>query len=317
MQRGSAKRVYRSRDFADLSQSPIPQWDLLDMDNYITVGVQYSRGCPHECDFCNVTKLLGRYPRTKSGAQIIAELESLYSAGWRGPVFFADDNLIGNKKAAREELLPALIEWQKRRGPTRLQTQASLNLADDPVMTEMMAKAGFDAVFLGIETPDAACLDECSKNQNKGRDLIADVRKLQRAGMEVQGGFIVGFDSDTPDIFDRQVEFIQRSGIVTAMVGILQAPPGTQLYRRLLAEGRLIGHSSGDNADGTTNVILKMGVERVRDGFWSLLERIYSPKASYQRLKQFIRFCGGPEVRQRYSVAAIRAGLRAVAAGDR
>jgi len=289
LENGTARRVYRSKEFADLRNSPMPLWSLADLKQYFCVGVQFSRGCPYDCEFCNVTALLGRRPRTKAASQIIAELDALRGAGWRGPVFFVDDNLIGHRPALKNDLLPALVRWQKANGPAAFSTQVSIDLADDEALVRRMVQAGFDAVFVGIETPDQDSLDECRKRQNVDRDLVADVRRLQRAGMEVQAGFIVGFDHDTRTIFQRQVDFIQRTGIVTAMVGMLQAPPGTRLYERLLLEGRLCGRASGDNADGTTNVVPAMGLGALREGYRWLLRHIYSPRAYYQRVRRFLR----------------------------
>jgi radical SAM superfamily enzyme YgiQ (UPF0313 family) len=183
-----------------------------------------------------ITALLGRRPRTKTAAQIIAELDHIYALGWRGSIFFVDDNFIGNKRQLKDEVLPALIAWRQGKSGLRFSTELSINLADDEELMTMMVDAGFTTVFVGIETPDDDSLAECSKFQNRGRDLVESVRRMQRAGMQVQGGFIVGFDSDTPSIFQRQIEFIQQSGIVSAMVGLLQALPGTQLYARLKNE---------------------------------------------------------------------------------
>jgi radical SAM superfamily enzyme YgiQ (UPF0313 family) len=289
LERGCARRTYRSREYADLRTSPTPLWGLLDLRHYQTIGVQFSRGCPYDCEFCNVTALLGRRPRTKTGEQIIAELESLYQHGFRGPVFFVDDNLIGHRPALKDDLLPALRRWQKTRGPMSFMTQASINLADDPALVREMVEAGFDAVFVGIETPDADDLAECHKSQNTNRDLVEDVRRLQRAGLEVWGGFIVGFDHDTPAIFQRQVDFIERSAIVTAMVGMLQAPPGTRLAERLRRESRLVGIASGDNTDGTTNIVPTMGMESLSQGYRWLLDQLYAPKPYYRRVKSFLR----------------------------
>jgi radical SAM superfamily enzyme YgiQ (UPF0313 family) len=211
------------------------------------MSVQFSRGCPFDCEFCNITAMFGHRPRTKTTAQVIAELDGLRRRGWRGPVFFVDDNFIGNKRALKEELLPALIRWRNGRRGMVFYTEASINLADDGELMRMMVEAGFNQVFVGIETPEDAGLAECNKRKNQKRDLVADVKRIQRAGLEVQGGFIVGFDSDTPATFARQMEFIQKSGIVTAMVGLLQAIPGTKLHQRLNTQGRLIGQTSGNN----------------------------------------------------------------------
>jgi radical SAM superfamily enzyme YgiQ (UPF0313 family) len=287
--RGAARRIYATTEFPDIRQTPAPLWELMDLRRYASMSVQYSRGCPFDCEFCNVTALFGHRPRTKTPAQIIAELDGLYRLGWRGGVFFVDDNLIGNKRILKDELLPALIQWQKGKRNMPFYTEASINLADDEALMRLMVEAGFNQVFVGIETPEEASLAECNKRQNQKRDLVADVKRIQRAGLEVQGGFIVGFDSDTPTIFQRQIEFIQKSGIVTAMVGLLQAAPGTKLHQRLKHEGRLRGQSSGDNVDGTTNFIPRMDREKLREGYKSILKHIYAPGPYYQRVRTFLR----------------------------
>jgi radical SAM superfamily enzyme YgiQ (UPF0313 family) len=298
LESGCAEHVYSTSEFADMEQTPVPLWELADLRRYASMAIQYSRGCPYNCEFCNVTALLGHRPRVKAARQIVAELDSLYEAGWREGVFFVDDNFIGNKRHLKSELLPALIEWQSRKRPLPLNTEASINLADDPELMEMMVEAGFDTVFIGIETPAENGLAECSKKQNMGRDLVADVKRIQRAGLQVQGGFIVGFDSDTPSIFQRQIDFIQKSGIVTAMVGLLQAPPGTQLYDRLKKAGRLLQEKmSGDNVDGTTNILPKMNLDVLREGYKRILHSIYSPKAYYQRVRTFLREYQPPKVK--------------------
>jgi radical SAM superfamily enzyme YgiQ (UPF0313 family) len=287
---GCAKRIYNAAGFPDLATTPVPQWELADMTHYGSMSVQYSRGCPFDCEFCDVTAKFGHRSRTKSAPQVIAELEALAAAGWRGAVFFVDDNFIGNKRRLREDLLPALIEWQRARcHPFTFYTEASINLADDEELTRDIVAAGFDSVFIGIETPDEAALAECNKRQNRGRDLLADIKRLQRAGLEVQGGFIVGFDSDNLSIFRRQIEFIQSSGITTAMVGMLNALPGTRLHERLRGEGRLLGASSGNNVDGTTNFVPKMNMNDLRDGYRSLMATIYAPGPYYQRVRTFLR----------------------------
>ncbi len=248
-----------------------------------------SRGCPYNCDFCNVTVMLGHRPRLKSAGQIIAELDALYKIGWRESVFFVDDNLIGNKRMLKESLLPALIEWRKDKVGMTFHTEASINLADDEELMLLMSEAGFDMVFIGIETPSEESLAECGKKHNKNRDLIEDVKRIQRHGMQVQGGFIIGFDSDTPSIFQRQIEFIQKSGIVTAMVGLLQAPLGTRLYQRLAQEGRLLGAFSGDNVDGMTNIIPKMNLQVLHKGYQTVIRSLYAPANYYARVKTFLR----------------------------
>jgi radical SAM superfamily enzyme YgiQ (UPF0313 family) len=289
LKRGRAKKIYTSTEFADIQQTPVPMWGLVDMDRYSTMEIQFSRGCPYDCEFCNVTVLLGHRPRTKTAQQIITELDTLYDLGWRASVFFVDDNLIGNKRCLKTELLPMLIEWQKDKVGFSLSTEVSINLADDKQLMQMMVEAGFRTVFIGIETPDEESLAECNKKQNMNRDLIDSVKNLHRAGLKVQGGFIVGFDNDTPSIFQRQIDFIQRSGIVTAMVGLLQAPPGTRLYQRLKQEGRLLDRISGDNVDGTTNIIPRMDLDTLHKGYESIMQYIYSPEHYYQRVKTFLR----------------------------
>ena len=294
---GQARRVYASAEFPDIHQTPIPLWQMADLKHYDTISIQFSRGCPFNCDFCNVTALLGHRPRTKTAAQIIAELDSLYAVGWRKSIFFVDDNFIGNKKQIKSEVLPALIEWRKGKTGMPFSTEASINLADDPVLLKLMVQAGFDTVFVGIETPNEDSLAECSKNQNKGRDLVESVKQLQRAGLQVQGGFIVGFDNDSPSIFQQQIDFIQKSGIVTAMVGLLQAPLGTRLYERMQKEGRLVNEFSGDNVDGSTNIIPRMGLESLRKGYRTILNQIYAPKFYYERVLTFLREYQAPGIK--------------------
>lgn len=311
LERGSPNRMYRSREFADLRQTPSPLWELADLRQYGLAGIQYSRGCPFDCDFCNVTATLGRKTRVKDASQIIRELDDLYRAGWRERIFFVDDNLIGNKRALREELLPALTAWQRDHGHLPLTTQLSMNLADDPALTRAMVDAGFDMVFIGIESPDAESLEECNKRQNRNRDMIADIKTLQRAGLEVQGGFIVGFDHDTPETFQRQLDFIQKSGIVTAMVGQLQAAPGTRLKERLAGEGRLQGPALGHNTDGNTNFTPQMGLKALREGHARILKTLYAPRAYCQRVKTLLREFPSPSRRRRVRMTELVALWRA------
>jgi radical SAM superfamily enzyme YgiQ (UPF0313 family) len=294
---GCAQHLYTTTEYPDIHQTPAPLWQLVNLKQYDTFSIQFSRGCPFSCDFCNVTALLGHRPRTKTAAQIIAELDSLYALGWRKSIFFVDDNFIGNKKQIKSEILPALIEWRKGKTGMPFNTEVSINLVDDPELLNLMTQAGFDTVFVGIETPNEGSLTECSKNQNKGRDLVESVKQLQRAGLQVQGGFIVGFDNDTPSIFQQQIDFIQKSGIVTAMVGLLQAPPGTRLYERMRIEGRLVNEMSGDNVDGSTNILPKMGLEPLQEGYRKLLAQIYAPRAYYERVLTFLREYHPPEIR--------------------
>jgi radical SAM superfamily enzyme YgiQ (UPF0313 family) len=208
-----------------------------------------------------------------------------------------DDNLIGNKKHLKKELLPALIEWRKDKIGLRFSTEASINLADDAELMELMVEAGFDTVFIGVETPDEDSLTECNKKQNQRRDLIGDIKRIQRSGIQVQGGFILGFDSDTPSIFQRQIDFIQKSGIVTAMVGLLQAPIGTRLHERLKKEGRLRGVMSGDNVDGTTNIIPKMNIDLLYKGYKTVINTLYTPQHYYARVKTFLKEFKAPKIK--------------------
>lgn len=305
--RGTARRVYASGAFPDIRRTPAPRWELADLGRYASMSIQFSRGCPYDCDFCDITAMFGHRPRLKTPEQIVAELEGLHRLGWRRPVFFVDDNFIGNKRYLKETLLPVLIAWRRRRPGITFFTEASINLADDEPLMRMMVEAGFRTVFVGIETTDDAGLKECDKAQNRGRDLVADVKRVQRAGLEVQGGFIVGFDSDTPATFARQVEFIQKSGIVTAMVGVLNALPRTRLYERLKREGRLTGRTTGDNMDGTTNFVTRMNREALSAGYQGLVRRLYAPRAYYQRVRTFLREYRPPRARPRLDWSDLRA----------
>jgi radical SAM superfamily enzyme YgiQ (UPF0313 family) len=312
LEAGQAQHVYTSTEFPDIHHTPVPLWELADLKQYDTISLQVSRGCPFNCDFCNITSLLGHRPRTKTAAQIIAELDSIYAMGWRKSIFFVDDNFIGNKKHIKGQVLPALIEWRKGKNGIPFSTEASINLVDDPELMRLMTRAGFNTVFVGIETPNEDSLDECSKNQNKGRDLVESVKQLQRAGLQVQGGFIVGFDNDSASIFQQQIDFIQKSGIVTAMVGLLQAPLGTRLYERMQNEGRLVDEFSGDNVDGSTNIIPNMGIERLREGYREILSHIYAPRFYYERVITFLREYQPPKVRFRLEPQYILAFWRSI-----
>ncbi len=312
LKNGCAKPIYKTPEFADIRETVAPLWSLVNMSKYASMVIQYTRGCPYQCEFCDVTELFGRRTRTKTTEQIIAELDSFYNLGWRGNVFFVDDNLIGNKKSLKQELLPALLKWQENHESITFNTEVSINLASDEALMDMMADAGFNTVFVGIETPDPVSLAECGKKQNKDRDLLEDVRRIQRAGIQVQAGFIVGFDNDTPTIFQRQIDFIQKSGIVTAMVGLLQAPTGTRLYDRLKKEGRLLGLMTGDNVDGTTNIIPNMDPEIFREGYKKILRSIYSPENYYQRIKTFFKEYKAPKIKGKITLDHILGLITAI-----
>ena len=298
LKNGRAKKIYRASGFCDLHQTPFPLWDLIRIKKYASMSIQFSRGCPFNCEFCNVTALFGRRSRLKTPQQIISELDRIYASGWRGSIFFVDDNFIGNKQYLKTHLLPALIEWRQDKKGCVFFTEASINLADDPELLDMMVMAGFDSVFIGIESPDEASLTECHKTQNKNRDLLESVAIIHHSGLQVMGGFIVGFDNDTPSIFQRQIDFIQKSGIVTAMVGMLQAPPGTRLFDRLQRESRVVNTFSGDNVDGTTNIIPRMGIDRLLAGYQSIMKQIYSPKNYYRRVRTLLKELKVPEINQ-------------------
>ncbi len=286
---GTAQRTYTTAEWADIETTPVPHWELVNAKNYASMNLQYSRGCPFNCEFCNITVLYGQKPRTKSKDQVIAELERLHRTGWRGSVFFVDDNFIGNKAKLKTDVLPAMCSWMEEMGhPFAFATEASINLADDRELMQLMVRAGFDTVFVGIETPHEASLVECNKFQNKNRNLMECVKTIQKSGLQVQGGFILGFDSDPPSIFDRLTKFIQESGIVTAMVGLLNAPRGTRLYERLVKEGRLLSDISGDHMDLSMNFVPKMNRELLVSGYQKILDTIYSPKCYYERVRRFL-----------------------------
>lgn len=288
--KGTPKRIYTTKEMPGLEQTPIPLWDLINLKDYATMSIQFSRGCPYDCEFCDITSLYGRKPRLKSTEQLLLELETLYEHGWKGGVFIVDDNFIGNKRRLKNEVLPAMIKWMERhRSPFWFITEASINLADDEELMMLMQKAGFASVFIGIETPSEESLIECNKFNNVNRDLIASVKKIQNHGFQVSGGFIVGFDSDAPSIFERQINFIQQSGIVTAMVGLLHAPIGTKLFERLKKENRLVHDFSGNNTDMTMNFIPKMNPQKLIEGYKEIVTTIYEPSRYYERVMEFFK----------------------------
>ncbi len=283
------KKFYRAQRFPDIQTTPVPRWNLLNMKHYASMSVQFSRGCPYNCEFCNVTVLNGHRPRTKSAEQFVNELQALYDAGWRGSVFVVDDNFIGNRKVLKQRVLPAIARWmQEHNHPFSFGTEVSINLANDPELMRLMVEAGFDTVFVGIETVNQASLEECNKKQNIKTDLQRAVRTIQQHGLMVTGGFIIGFDHDPPNIFEQQFRFIQTTGIVTAMVGLLNAPTGTRLYERLKKEKRLIASLSGDNMDGSTNILPKMDINYLKRKYRILINSLYESRTFYQRLKVFL-----------------------------
>jgi radical SAM superfamily enzyme YgiQ (UPF0313 family) len=289
LEAGNPKPRYTSVEFADATRSPVPAYPLLNPRGYGAMSVQFSRGCPYQCEFCDVTALFGRRPRSKTAAQIIAELDNIYNRGWRGRIYFVDDNIMGSRPYLKKELLPAIIEWKRNKRGMSFHTQITMNLYDDQELIDLLYEAGFDWIFIGIETPNEESLVECKKKQNLHRRLPEQIRHLQRCGLQVQAGFIIGFDSDTPDIFCRQYELIQDNGIVMAMVGLLQAPKGTELYKRMEREGRLLGEHTPNNVIDDTNIVMKcMDRETLRRGYRALVQSLYQPKNYYERVKTFL-----------------------------
>jgi len=308
LERGTAKPVYQASERPGMEISPLPDLSLIKMRRYSTMTVQYSRGCPFNCEFCDIIEIYGRKPRTKAVAQVLAELDQLRLAGWRDSVFIVDDNFIGNKRRAKE-LLAAMVEWRQEHGVNfGFITEASLNLADDQELLQLMKDAGFESVFLGIETPDESTLKANHKLQNTQRDLLESIGIIQRYGLHVMGGFILGFDTDREDIFDRMVDFIQKSGIPIAMVGLLQAIPGTQLFRRLSKEGRILDAGEGNNTDCRLNFLPRMDAARLIEGYRSVMKRIYGCEAYYERVKLHLSRAG-PKERRRLTYGNVRALL--------
>jgi radical SAM superfamily enzyme YgiQ (UPF0313 family) len=283
-QQGRPQSRYEQAERTDMTTVPVPRHDLLKMDRYALASVQFSRGCPFTCEFCDIIVTFGRRPRIKAPRQVVAELEALRRTPGVDTVFIVDDNLIGNKKAIKE-VLHAVVDWQRRHDyPMIFFTEASLDLADDPELMALMVEANIRIVFVGIETPNEEALAETGKTQNlrKGRGMAEKVHAIQDCGMEVWSGMILGFDNDRPDIFDRQVRFIEEARIVNSMVGMLSAIPKTPLYRRLADEGRLDG---ADQPEFGTNVI-PLGMDRahLRAGYLEVMRRLYDADAYFRRL---------------------------------
>ena len=316
LERGCAQHIYQAAERPALNLTPVPHFRLADFKRYSAMSVQYSRGCPFQCEFCDIIEIYGRVPRTKTNEQMLAELDALLSFGWRGLVLIVDDNFIGNKRNVKR-LLPELIEWSVRhKYPFSFLTEASVNLAEDEDLLEMMRRAGFRRVFLGIETPVAESLKEAKKGQNMRRDLLESVRTIQSYGIEVMAGFIVGFDNDPEDIFERQINFIRESAIPLAMVGLLTALPDTQLWRRLESEGRLLKESTGNNTDGSLNFIPRMDMALLVEGYQRILRTIYSPTEYYQRALDCMSHLtqDKPEPRRNRLVGDVTAFMRVVLA---
>ena len=280
LEAGTTKKFYREKQKPDVTRTPVPRFDLIDLKNYATMSVQFSRGCPFDCEFCDIIKLYGRVPRTKSPEQVVAELDSLYRLGWRGPVFLVDDNFIGNKRDAMN-LLPAIAEWQKSKGyPFTLITEASANLALMDALMDAMIEAGFDTVFVGIETPNPKALLKTKKPQNTSKQqenyIFNAVRKIQQHGMQVQGGFILGLDSDDEGVFDAQIEFIQETGIPVAPIYLLTALKNTDMYERMRSENRLLETPIGTNAM-SLNFKTEINYRTLIEGYKRVIATLYDP----------------------------------------
>jgi radical SAM superfamily enzyme YgiQ (UPF0313 family) len=307
---GQAKPLYSTPDFADVRTSPLPAYHLLNIQYYGALSVQFSRGCPYQCEFCDVTTLFGRRPRIKTAEQTVAELDGIYRAGWQGKIFFVDDNLMCNRPVLKNELLPAIIRWKRGKPGFSFHTQITLNLADDQRLMELMYEAGFEWIFIGIETPCEDSLVECHKKQNLHRNMPEQIRRLQQNGLQVVGGLIIGFDNDPPDIFRRQFELIQENGIVMAMFNVLQAMTGTQLYKRLKREGRIIGEFSGNTVIDHTNIITRMDRDTLRTNYRALVKALYEPKNYYDRIKNLLTQLKAPPERASLTLEAVRGILR-------
>jgi hypothetical protein len=310
---GATKGVFKAEmGKTDVTTSPTPRFDLLKLDHYLHVGVQFSRGCPFNCEFCDIIELYGRVPRTKTNAQVMAELDALYALGYRGHVDFVDDNLIGNKKALKK-FLPDLKRWMKEKDyPFEFSTEASINLADDAELLEALAEANFFAVFVGIESPDTDSLILMQKKQNTRRSLQDSIAKIYDAGIFVNAGFIVGFDSEKGHIADGMIACVEDTAIPVCMVGLLYALPNTQLTRRLLGEGRLFPDEdqidSGDQCTAGLNFDTKRPRRDVLADYRSVLEAIYEPAAYFGRVRRV-----GRQLKRRHAHRVSRKDLLSLA----
>lgn len=290
LERGDPKRIYRPKGRPEMKEVPIPRFDLCELSAYDTFPLQFSRGCPFDCEFCDIVSLFGHRVRTKSPEQFVAEMEAAYQTGFRGSLFLVDDNFIGNRRRSKE-LLRAVVRWQQERGyPFNLSTEASIDLAEDPELLSLMVSSGFTMVFVGLETPISSSLESIGKKQNLRRSMERSVSKIQRAGIEVTSGFIIGFDSDPPDIAERQIAFIQQLAIPTAMVGLLMALPNTKLWSRLEREGRVLFRSEGNNThEVELNFEPLLPKETLIEGYRKVLQTIYTPRRYFSRCLRLIR----------------------------
>ena len=312
MRSGRLKPIYHDPAKPDITTTPVPRWDLVNLRDYASMSVQFSRGCPFNCEFCDIIVMYGRRPRAKTPEQVIHELDHLVDLGWKDSIFIVDDNFIGHKAKAKQ-LLRRLVSWRRERSVTlSFSTEVSLNVVDDPELLDLMVLAGFKQLFVGIETVQESSLVECAKVQNTQRDLLAAVKTIQNAGIEVMGGFIVGFDNDDAGVFEQMREFIQESGVVTAMVGLLNALPQTRLYARLEQEGRILQETTGNNLDAILNFVPKLDRDFLLEGYRSLMQRLYAPKSYYQRALTFLREYLPQGQRHRYSRTEVLAFIKSL-----
>jgi radical SAM superfamily enzyme YgiQ (UPF0313 family) len=312
---GKPQRIYKTSEYADILLTPVPDYHLLSVKDYAFMNIQISRGCPFSCNFCEITSLFGHEVRIKDTAQIINELDALYyKVKWRGPVTIVDDNFIGKKSVIKNNLLPAMKEWmQVHKYPFSFNVETSINLTDDEELMSLMVETGINSTFIGIETPEEKSLHYCNKIQNKNRDLLHSIKRIQQSGLQVSAGFIVGFDTDTPTVFQRQIDFIQQSGIVSAMVGLLNAPKNTRLYKQLESENRLTTEATGNNTDLSMNFIPKMKYSELLEGYKRIIQNIYATKPYYKRLRQLLLNYNRLYTRHsRFSFSVIRAFFKSV-----
>ncbi len=292
--RGTYRRVYASEEKPDVTQAPVPRFELLKVHDYLSIPIQFARGCPYECEFCDIPVMLGRKPRTKTPPQILAELDAIYKTGYRGAVMLVDDNFIGKKNDAKK-LLPQMQAWNEAHGnPFYYSTQATVTLAEDDELLRLMVGARFAGVFMGVETPLLASLKETHKYQNTRRSLLESIKVVQSAGIFVYAGFIVGFDNDTEDIFDRQIEFIRQAAIPAPTLALLFALPGTPLKKRMSQAGRLrpperSDDFSGYNTNFDTNIVTVLPRKKLLEGYRKILATIYKPTEFFQRSLEFFR----------------------------
>lgn len=283
------QKVYGDENKPDVTKTPIPRFDLIDVDQYLVMSLQFSRGCPNDCEFCDIRDLFGNQTRTKQAQQFIREMECLLNIGFKGFIFVVDDNFTAARKNVKE-LLKQIIKWQKEHNyPFSFFTQASLDVASDDELLDLLKEARFHELFIGIETPHAETLLQVRKKNNIHIDLYEAVQNIQSRGIEVMGGFILGFDTDPDDIFDSMINFIQQAAIPQAMIGLLNAVPNSTFYKRMEKDGRISGESSGDNLSFESNLISVMPKEKLIDGFKHVISEIYKPENYFQRVLTLIK----------------------------